>query len=40
VHPVYDSALVNAARDWKYKPATLNGTPVRFRKLLRLTIRR
>jgi TonB family protein len=40
VHPVYDAALVNAAREWKYKPATLNGTPVRFRKLLRISIRR
>jgi len=40
VHPVYDTALVNAARDWKYRPAKLNGSPVRFRKLLRVSIRR
>jgi hypothetical protein len=40
VHPLYDKALVHAARDWKYKPAKLNGSPVRFRKLLQVTIRR
>ena len=40
VHPLYDSALMNAARDWKYRPAKLNGTPVRFRKLLQVTVRR
>jgi len=40
VHPVYDKALVNAAREWKYTPAKLNGSPVRFRKLLQVTIRR
>jgi TonB family protein len=40
VHPVYDSALMNAAREWKYKPARVNGTPVKFRKLLQVTIKR
>ncbi|HJR59127.1 MAG TPA: energy transducer TonB [Vicinamibacterales bacterium] len=40
IHPVYDTALVNAARDWKYKPAKLNGSPVRFRKLLQISIKR
>ena len=40
VHPVYDSALMNAARDWKYKPATLNGTPVKYRKLLQISVKR
>lgn len=40
VHPVYDTALVNAAKDWKYKPATLDGEPVKFRKLLQVTVRK
>jgi TonB family protein len=40
IHPMYDSTLLNAARDWKYQPARLNGTPVRFRKLIQITIRR
>jgi hypothetical protein len=40
IHPVYDTMLVGAARDWKYKPATLNGTPVRFRKMIQVQIPR
>jgi TonB family protein len=40
LHPMYDSLLVNAARDWKYEPATLNGVPVQFRKVLQLSIGR
>ena len=40
IHPVYDTMLVGAARDWKYKPATLNGTPVRFRKMIQVQVPR
>jgi hypothetical protein len=40
IHPVYDTALMNAARDWKYKPATLDGQPVQYRKLLQVAVRR
>src|SRR6185295_17334923 len=27
VHPLYDPVLMAAAREWKYKPATMNGVP-------------
>ena len=40
VHPLYDTALMNAAREWKYKPAQLNGTPVKYRKLLQISVKR
>lgn len=40
LHPVYDTAILNAARDWKYKPARLNGEPVRYRKLLQIAVKR
>ena len=40
VHPIYDTALMNAAREWKYQPATVNGTPVKFRKLLQISVKR
>jgi len=40
IHPLYDTTLLHAARDWKYKPATVNGEPVQFRKLLQLAIKR
>ncbi len=28
VHPAYDPILLEAARGWRYKPATINGQPV------------
>jgi len=34
LHPLYDSKLLAAARRWEYRPATRNGSPVRFRKVL------
>jgi tetratricopeptide (TPR) repeat protein len=40
IHPIYDTALVNAAREWKYKPAKLNGSAVRFRKFLQISVKR
>lgn len=38
IHPTYDKMIVNAARDWKYKPATLDGNPVQFRKLVQVSV--
>ena len=40
IHPSYDTQVLAAARDWKYKPATLNGQPVRFRKLIQVSVKR
>jgi hypothetical protein len=40
VHPMYDSLLMTAARDWRYQPATLAGKPVKFRKLIQINISR
>jgi hypothetical protein len=36
--PQYDRMALNAARTWLYRPATLNGEPVRYRKRIQLTI--
>lgn len=36
VHAQYDAMLLAAARDWRYQPATFAGTPVKFRKLIRI----
>ncbi len=38
VHPMYDTQLVAAARDWKYLPATVGGQPVKFRKMVQITV--
>ena len=40
VHPVYDSLLLTAVRDWKYRPATMKGKPVQFRKLIQFTVKK
>jgi len=36
VNSVYDRLALSLARHWKYRPATLNGVPVRFRKVIAL----
>jgi TonB family protein len=35
----YDAMVVAAARNWRYKPATLNGVPVKFRKTVQINIK-
>jgi len=34
VHPAYDALLLKAAADWKFRPATKNGKPVKYRYVL------
>ena len=38
IHPMYDPQLLAAAREWRYKPATVDGTPVKFRKVIQITV--
>jgi hypothetical protein len=38
IDPVYDKTTINATRNWRYQPATRNGTPVKFRKLVQVKI--
>lgn len=38
VHPIYDNLVVTAARDWHYQPATFDGVPVKFRKLIQINV--
>jgi TonB family protein len=40
IHPFYDQRILGAAKDWRYKPATLNGVPVKFRKIIAITVTR
>jgi hypothetical protein len=40
IHPTYDAQILTAARDWKYKPATLNGKPVKYRRLISINVQR
>jgi TonB family protein len=34
----YDAQVVSAAKGWQYRPATVNGAPVRFRKQVRISV--
>ena len=34
----YDKMVMTAASRWLYQPATMNGTPVKFRKRIQITV--
>ena len=38
VTPTYDRQVVQATQNWRYKPATVNGVPVKFRKMVQVVI--
>lgn len=38
INPAYDTLLLNASLGWKYRPATKDGVPVKFRKLILVTL--
>ena len=40
LHPMYDSILVAAAREWRYKPAMAGGVPVKFKKTIQVSVDR
>jgi TonB family protein len=33
----YDRQVLDAAKNWRYQPAQLDGQPVRFKKQIRIT---
>jgi TonB family protein len=35
----YDAMVLTATRAWRYRPATMNGAPVKFRKTVQITIK-
>ena len=39
INPRYDQIVLSAAKGWKYAPATVNGMPVKFRKLIAITVK-
>jgi hypothetical protein len=38
MNPIYDKQVLSATRDWRYRPAMLNGTPVRYRKFIQIAL--
>jgi protein TonB len=39
VNQNYDAMVLTATKAWRYRPATLNGLPVKFRKTVQITIK-
>jgi TonB family protein len=39
VNSAYDKLATAAARAWRYTPASVNGVPVKFRKLVQITVK-
>jgi hypothetical protein len=39
VSNTYDGLAISAARNWRYRPAMLNGVPVKYRKAVQITIK-
>jgi TonB family protein len=38
IQPMFDAELLTKGREWRYQPATLDGKPVKFRKLIQLNV--
>ena len=38
VHPAYDRLALSAARSWQYSPALVAGVPVKYRKLVQISV--
>ena len=38
VNAVYDTSALAATKTWRYKPATLNGVLVKFRKMIQISL--
>ncbi|MBZ5559689.1 MAG: energy transducer TonB [Acidobacteriia bacterium] len=39
VSPAYDALALNAAKTWRYRPASVDGVPVKFRKAITITVK-
>jgi len=38
INPLYDKLAVASTKNWRYRPATLNGVPVKFRKNILISL--
>jgi hypothetical protein len=40
IYPRYDAKLVEATRSWVYRPAMLDGVPVKYRKIVNVSVKK
>jgi hypothetical protein len=38
ISPLYDEMLINETKGWRYRPATKNKVPVKFKKAIQITV--
>ena len=38
LNAAYDRIVLEAAKNWQYQPASVDGVPVRFRKLVQVSL--
>jgi outer membrane biosynthesis protein TonB len=39
VNPVYDRLVLATTKNWRYRPATLESAPVKFRKIIQIDLK-
>jgi hypothetical protein len=39
MNPRYDTQVLSAAKTWRYQPATVEGVPVKFRKIINISLK-
>jgi TonB family protein len=40
LNPAYDRQVILATRNWEFRPATINGVPVKYRKTVQINVKR
>jgi tetratricopeptide (TPR) repeat protein len=38
VNPIYDRMVMESVKQWRYRPATLDGVPVKFRRIVQIKV--
>ena len=39
INSIYDRLVASAAKNWRYRPANLNGVPVKYRKAIQISLK-
>jgi hypothetical protein len=39
MNPRYDQTVLSVAKDWTYYPATVDGRPVKYRKVINISVK-